>query len=338
MASTNGHRMKPVSFLSANTSLFDEEYRFIEGLVAKSGPAPEDYPALNDWFQRVHSRGLSGEFTKADLLHLRDAFGEAMSPATLRGMGYHQTHGYAGDFEIIDKIYLRHHSANPQLVRWDAYFHSQANSRAVRNRKAYFHNLLDRHYARHHPLRVLKLASGSGRGMFEWLSAHPDADASFFCVELDQDAILYAATLNQEFASRVSFEQKNVIRYRPQLQYDLIWAAGLFDYFSDKIFQAVLRRLLPAVTDGGELVIGNFATRKIHPYMEYSGWSLHYRSTEQLAALALGCGVAADAIRIGAEPEGVNLFLHIQSGPSVMKWSFQRTASGAPDPWSRVGR
>jgi SAM-dependent methyltransferase len=243
---------------------------------------------------------------------LCEAFGEAMSAATLQGLGYHRPHGYAGDFEVIDKIYVRHHSPNPRLVRWDAYFHSQLPSRAVRNRKTYFHNLLDQHYARRRPLRVLKLASGSGRSMFEWLSARPNADVSFTCVELDPDAILYATALNQEFASKVSFEQKNVIRYRPSIEFDLIWAAGIFDYFSDKVFQAVLRRLLPAVAPQGELVIGNFAPRGRHPYLEFGGWALHYRSAQELVALAQGCGVKAEAIHVGAEPEAVNLFLHVR--------------------------
>lgn len=291
----------------------DEEVQFIERLVSKGGPGPEDYPALNDWFQRVQNCSRSEEFTPTDRLRLFEAFGEAMSPATLQGMGYHRPHGYAGDFEVIDKIYVRHHSPNPRFIRWDAYFHSQAPSRAVRNRKTYFHSLLDQHYARRHPLRVLKLASGSGRSMFEWLSAHPDADVSFSCVDLDPDAIMYAAALNQEFASKVNFEQKNVIRYRPPIQFDLIWSAGLFDYFSDKVFQAVLRRLLPAVADQGELVIGNFAPRGRHPYMDFGGWALHYRSAQELASLAQGCGVPAEAIHIGAEPEAVNLFLHIKS-------------------------
>jgi extracellular factor (EF) 3-hydroxypalmitic acid methyl ester biosynthesis protein len=98
---------------------------------------------------------------------------------------------------------------------------------------------------------------------------------------------------------------------RSEAQFDLIWAAGLFDYFSDKVFQTV-RRLLPAVADQGELVIGNFSSRDRHPYMEFGGWALHYRSAQQLAALAQGCGVAPDTIHIGAEPEAVNLFLHVK--------------------------
>lgn len=291
----------------------DEEVQFIERLVSKGGPPPEDYPALSAWFQRANYWSGRDGISPTDRLRLSEAFGEAMSPATLQGMGYHRPHGYAGDFEVIDKIYVRHHSPNPRLMRWDAYFHSQPPSRAVRNRKTYFQNLLDHHYARRRPLRVLKLASGSGRCMFEWLSAHPDTDATFSCVELDPDAILYAAALNQEFASKVSFELKNIIRYRPSMQFDLIWAAGIFDYFSDKVFQAVLQRLLPAVAPQGEFVIGNFAPRGRHPYMDFGGWALHYRSAQELVALAQGCGVAAEAINVGAEPEAVNLFLHIKS-------------------------
>jgi SAM-dependent methyltransferase len=292
----------------------DEEVQFIERLVSNGGPRPEDYPALTDWFQRVVNSAASEKFTPAGRLRLLEAFGEAMSPETLQGLGYHQPHGYPGDFEVIDKIYVRYHSPNPSLVRWDAYFHSQPHSRAVRNRKTYFKDLLDCHYLHgRRPLRVLMLASGPGRCLFEWLSASPKANVSFSCIELDPDAITYATVLNQEFASKVSFEQKDVLRYRPSTQFDLIWAAGLLDYVSDKVFQAVLRRLLPAVADQGELVIGNLAPCGHHPYMEFGGWALHYRSARQLVSLAHGCGVSEDEIHIDAEPEVVNLFLHIRS-------------------------
>ncbi len=197
-------------------------------------------------------------------------------------------------------------------MRWDAYFHSQGACRAVRNRKDYFHRLLDFHSARCSPLRVLKLASGPGRCMFEWLSANKASNVSFDCIELDSDAIAFAADLNRDFLSCITFHQKNAIRFRPTQRYDLIWAAGLFDYFADNVFQSVLRRIVPAIEAGGELVIGNFSpANPSRAYMEFGGWSLHHRTAEALASLALGCGVAADSIRVGAEPEGVNLFLHI---------------------------
>jgi extracellular factor (EF) 3-hydroxypalmitic acid methyl ester biosynthesis protein len=291
----------------------NKELQFVEYLVVQHGPRPADYPVLDEWFHRIQQHSLSGALTAADLLRLHEAFGDAFSPRTLQGFSFHRPHGYAGDFEIIDKIYVRHHSPDPRLIRWDAYFHSQPAPKAVRNRKTYFHNLLDRRYSGRRPLRVLEVASGSGRCLFEWLSAHLDADISIHCLELDPNAIEYATVLNQEFASKVSFERKNLLRYRPSSQYDLVWAAGLFDYFGDRVFQAALRRLLPAVADGGELIIGNFTSgHRSQAYMEFAGWFLHHRSGEQLTALAQRCAVDRDAIHIGAEPEGVNLFLHIR--------------------------
>ena len=124
--------------------------------------------------------------------------------------------------------------------------------------------------------------------------------------------IEYASILNQDYSSFITFQQKNVIRFRPDDQYDLIWAAGLFDYFADDVFKAVVRRLLPAIGDGGELVIGNFAsTNPSRAYMEFGGWVLHHRTPEDLIAIAKDCGVAENNIRVGSESENVNLFLHI---------------------------
>ena len=285
---------------------------FVGELLARGGPQPSDYPVLDAWFARIHASAVSGELTGADLLALREAFGDAMSPATLQGFVCAKPHGYAGDFEIIDRIYLNHHSPEPRLATWDAYFHFGAAPKAVRNRKTYFHQLLDRHRSRCGQFRVLKLASGPGRSMFEWFSAHPDAEATFHCIELDANAIAFAQALNHPYLSRISFQQQNVIRFRPSQKYDLIWAAGLFDYFDDKVFQMVLGRMLSAIAPGGEVVVGNFSTANpSRTYMEFGGWNLHHRTAETLASLAVGCGASADKLDIGAESEGVNLFLHI---------------------------
>lgn len=288
------------------------DLQFIESLVTRGGPTQMDYPALNDWFSSVHQRVRQGDYPESDLLALRAAFGDAMSPATLQGFVCAQPHGYPGDFEIIDKIYVRHLSPKPHLLKWDAYFHAQPATKAVRNRKDYFHTLLDAHSRRRKPLRVLKLASGPGRSMFEWLSANRNADVDFTCIELDANAIAYASALNQDFLARIAFQQQNALWIRPNQEYDLIWAAGLFDYFADNVFQSVVRRVMPSIAAGGELVIGNFASSNpSRAYMEFGGWALHHRSAEALTSLALSCGAAPHAIRIGAEPEGVNLFLHI---------------------------
>jgi hypothetical protein len=83
----------------------------------------------------------------------------------------------------------------------------------------------------------------------------------------------------------------------------------------DSLFVRLLRRLLRFCHHGGEIVIGNFGNyNPTRTYMEiFGGWELQHRSAEHLTALALEAGSPPEAIRIGAEPEGVNLFLHIRA-------------------------
>lgn len=287
--------------------------QFIEQLVAKGGPEPEDYQVLDEWVSRVHNEVATGLVSESELLALRDSFGDALSPATMQGFALRKPHGYAGDFEIIDRIYRQHIASEPHLASWDRYYHQHAAPKAVRNRKAYFHQVLDRHYNRRTALRVLNVASGPGRCIFEWLSARKAARVSFRCIELDPKAIAYASSLNEPFLDRVSFVRMNALRFRPNEQFDLVWASGIFDYFTDAVAQSLLRRLILAVAPDGEVVIGNFSDKNpSRDYMELVGdWRLHHRSADNLAALAISSGASAAEVFIGAEPEGVNLFLHI---------------------------
>jgi len=288
---------------------------YIRALVEQGGPRESDYAQLDAWISTIHSLIRSGQLSAAELITLREAFGEAFSPTTMQGFAFIKPHGYAGDFEIIDRIYKNYLSPLPHLTAWDRYWQSHAAAHAVRNRKDYFHQLLDRVApppGGGKSLSVLKLASGPGRSMFEWLSANPEAAISFECLEIDPKAIQYASCLNHRFRDRITFHQKNVLRYRPTAQYDLIWAAGLFDYFTDKVFASLVRRLLPALAPNGELVIGNFSDlNPSRPYMEIFDWLLNHRSPLDLRRIAEQCGVPHDRVTIGSEPAGVNLFLHI---------------------------
>ena len=244
---------------------------------------------------------------------LRLAFGTALTAATMQGFAFCKPHGYGGDYEIIDNMYRCHISPDPAFANWDQYYHWGAAAKAVRNRKTYFHQRLDRASSCRSRLRVLKIASGPGRSMFEWLSANPNAPVTFQCVEIDPDAIRYAAELNHQFLDRITFTQKNALRYRPTEQYDLIWGAGIFDYFNDKVFLSLVGRLLPALAHDGELVLGNFSDQNpTRPYMEIlHDWVLYHRSADDLRSLAQQCGAKPECITVGSEPEGVNLFLHI---------------------------
>jgi hypothetical protein len=42
------------------------------------------------------------------------------------------------------------------------------------------------------------------------------------------------------------------------------------------------------------------------------GWYLIHRTPGQLLALAAEAGIAASNLRVGSEPNGVNLFMHVR--------------------------
>lgn len=299
---------------SAHGFSLDADLDYIRCLVAQGGPRKEDDEQLNAWMARAHAFAVAGQFSEQDKANLLEAFGAVMTPLTMQGFALRKPHGYAGDFEMIDRIYQQHASSDPTLVNWDYCFHRQAAPKAVRNRKTYFHRLLDHHDAAGTP-RVLKIGVGPGRSMFEWLSANPSSKATFDCVEIDPKAVQYATALNQPFLDRIQFIRKNCLKWQPTGQYQLVWAAGIFDYFDDATFLQMMQRLLVAVATGGELVIGNFAnTSPSRASMEFGlEWFLHHRSPDQLVNLAMQCGVARERIAIGCEALGVNLFLHIRS-------------------------
>lgn len=277
-----------------------------------------DYPLLDACTREVHNLAAQGVFSSADIAKFREAFGAALSLATLQGFTFLKPHGYAGDYEIIDLIYRQHVSLDSRFSNWDQYYHYLAASRAVRNRKSYFHGLLDCHYSRKKPLHVLKIASGPGRSMFEWLCKHPEANIQIDCIDIDPAAIAYASDLNHAFLDRITFSRKNVMKFRTQKRYDLIWAAGIFDYFNDAAFRYLLKRLLPALESDGEIVIGNFSTdNPSRSGMEMVGdWYLQHRTRDLLFSLAKECGIHGNDVGIGSEPEGVNLFLHISGRKS----------------------
>ena len=286
----------------------------IDRIIARGGPVPPDYAALDAWAANLHEQITAGLVSRDELASVRSHFDGAFSPETLQGFALAKPHGYAGDFEIIDRIYQQFITPVSHLRAWDVFWQAHAAPTAVRNRKSYFHDLLTRHASRRQPLRVLKVATGPGRSMFEWLTTHPAAQVMLDCVEIDAAAIQYATNLNRSFLDRITFIHKNALRYRPARQYDLIWSAGLYDYFDDRMFRVALRRLLPVIAPGGELVIGNFSHyNPSRCWMELSEWFLHHRSADQLFALARQCGVSPDRLSLGRETQGVNLFLHITS-------------------------
>jgi cyclopropane fatty-acyl-phospholipid synthase-like methyltransferase len=133
-------------------------------------------------------------------------------------------------------------------------------------------------------------------------------------LDLDKRAITYAKNKNRKYLDRMTFFNANVIRFTPERKFDLIWSAGLFDYFKGKHFVYLLKKYYEYLNEEGEMIIGNFNVENpSRRSMEIMGdWFLYHRSADELKQFALQAGIKEDKIDVIQEPLGINLFLRLK--------------------------
>jgi SAM-dependent methyltransferase len=278
----------------------------IKEILAHKGPLVEEFGDIIHTVEQLS--------TPEQIEEIRELMDPVYKSDTIIGHCYNKPLGYSGDYQIIKKIYKYHR--NSDFIKWDEFFHCMPAAVAVINRKDLAVSLLKNLNAkvRHSQAKVLILGSGPASEVNEYFQSVTQNNLVFDLVDFDQRAIEYAMSKNQKYLEYLTFHNKNVLRYSPDGSYDLIWSAGLFDYFQDSLFVRLLRRFSFYLKDDGEMIIGNFnvinPSKKI---MEILGdWYLYHRSQEQLIGFAKEAGIPSDKIEVFSEPLRINLFLRIK--------------------------
>jgi SAM-dependent methyltransferase len=276
-------------------------------LFEKNGPDQHEYDLILKVIDQISADEIE-EF--------RAVMQPILNPGTIIGFSFTKPFGYNGDFFIIEKIYQRYVSPDVRYKKWDEFFHHFPAAIAVVNRKKLAIEILSNLHqnANGNNSDVLILGSGPVTEVYEFHTENPHNRLVFDLVDLDKRAIAYAKAKNKNFLSGMSFHNVNVIRHVPEKSYDLIWSAGLFDYFRDKHFVYLLKKYYEYVKPGGEMIIGNFnvenPSRRI---MEILGdWFLNHRSEDELMRFALQAGISRNNIEVIREPLGINLFLKVR--------------------------
>ena len=276
----------------------------IQSLFDKYGPDDDDFHAVLEFVDQIKPEEVE-EFRKA--------MQPILNPSTLIGFSFTKPFGYNGDFFIIEKIYQKYASPDPRYTKWDAFIHRLPVAIAVVNRKKLAKEILTdlNNQANGESKSVLILGSGPVTEVNEYLIETPNNHLMFDMIDLDQRAIDYAKNKNKAFLHFMRFQNRNVIRFVPDKTYDLIWSAGLFDYFKDKHFVYLIKKFYQHVNPGGEMIIGNFGfqnpSRKIMEIL--ADWFLYHRSEEELIGFAQQAGIPSENVKIVKEPLGINLFL-----------------------------
>ena len=227
---------------------------------------------------------------------------------------YVKPRGYAGDPVLLDYIYgcapLPEYTSGlgHDIYRWAA--ENSLAFRSVHQRRAFLAAMIDATAARLPKARVLAVACGHlreaqlstaivGRGLKELVAVDRD--------RLSLDVV--RATCRGLPVRCVQATVADLITDRLDLgDFDLIYAAGLYDYLPDKVARRLTGVLSSRLRPGGELVVGNFAGCWESGYMEaIMNWFLLYRTETEL--LSVAGDIRDPVMRVWTDSLGVGRYL-----------------------------
>lgn len=200
--------------------------------------------------------------------------------------------GYAGDAVMLDMIY-RGKDANGSddsvAETLLAYTTGRPAPNAVRNRAQVLANLIDEAVAKRADARILALAAGHLREVEIAKNLNGSFRGEIIALDQDSESL---AEVERTYASRgikaMRTSIKPLLAGKLDLQgFDLVYAAGLFDYLTQPVAKALSEKMFAMLNPGGRMLIANFVPDIPDVgYMEsFMDWQLIYRDGETMRDL-----------------------------------------------------
>lgn len=258
--------------------------------------------------------------------YFREALGSLLYQSYYAHRAYTKPRGYAGDFEMMSTVYRRENRGNTLFAKClHRYFVEVPEAQAVRNRAEYLQTKIIATLQKKSssPRRILSLACGPAMEIQSLIENRPELftqDLEIHLLDQDEFALKSAQrdieTLmrRKSVSARVFYHNlaiKNVIEQGfPVKDFDLIYSAGLFDYFTDPVAFFAAKQMVPCLKQDGLLVIGNFNVNIPNQFgmVAIMDWHLIYRSEEEMKKLFSAVG----KVEVEKEPTGINLFACIR--------------------------
>ncbi|MGR6430814.1 class I SAM-dependent methyltransferase [Rhizobium sp. PAMB 3174] len=221
---------------------------------------------------------------------------------------FQKPRGYSGDARLLDLLYkhpsIKHlvDESSPLGQEIYAYTSDSSSCVAVRERRLILAETVDATAARTENAEVLAVACGHLREA-ELSQAYASGKLKRW-VALDQDTQSLATVAENHVGTAIDAMAGSVaglIRRSYALgEFDLVYAAGLYDYLPKHVSIRLNQRLMELVKPGGEFLFANFSTEVIPDgYMEtFMNWPLILRDEQDMWDIVNG---SVDRNRVEAE-------------------------------------
>ena len=252
----------------------------------------------------------------------REHLKELLYQSPFANRTFEKPRGYAGDYEMMNLIYNNHDMGNTLFARCiERSFLMCPEPQAVRNRASYLlERILNRVRESSGPIKILSVASGPAVEVQRLVSELGQEDLSrieLHLLDQDEASLKYAQRKIHQVTSSLAVDfvptliqssiKEIISAGLPDQDYDIIYSAGLFDYFTDPVAHVAGKALLDGLKESGSLIIGNFniSTPNQFTMSLVFDWNLKYRSNDDLDRIF---NYTESSLKIESEPENVNLF------------------------------
>ena len=232
--------------------------------------------------------------------------------------------GYPGDYEVLEGIYRSVPLSSGIGYLLDLFFLNTTLAVAVKERLVTLREMLRSELVKRDKPRVLDIACGSCREVFELAPEIGSSGAEFICIDFDSDSLSfsgdrlsYTTILNQ-----ISFRRYNAIRMvnheRNEREFghqDIIYSTGLFDYLTDDVLVKMIRALYELANPGGK-IISSFKDcnrYRTQIYHWFAKWDAFYQRTEKdCLRLFEEADIPMDELSVMRERSGVIMFFIVE--------------------------
>jgi len=232
--------------------------------------------------------------------------------------------GYQGDYKTLEGLYR-----NTPLSEGIGYYLDLCALNfplgvAVRNRLEKLEDILREELQQRVSPSVLNIACGSCREVFELASEIEESGAKFTCIDLDNDALAFAANrLSYTNISPVTSNQVKLRKYNAVRMFDheinvsefgmqdIIYSVGLFDYLPTDFLVNLLEALYKMIKPGGKLITsfkdaGRYRHQEYHWLFDWDGFL--QRTEEDFRNILFDANIPNASITEMREDSGIIVF------------------------------
>lgn len=271
--------------LNAQTAAYIRQLRDFEVRCSQPGADPKKLQAeitfLNESMMEAcaqFERNVTDPFAvKAAQVEFREKTNPILSKSYFINRARTWPQGHQGDYNTLEIAYKNTPMSDGIGYYLDKYALSTSIAEGVRGRIAKLRDLLKEELLTKPKSKVLDLACGSCREVFELAPEIKASGAKFTCVDLDEDALGFAldrleyAGLAEDEVELRKYNALRIFDFETALvefgKQDIIYSVGYFDYLPDDFLVKLLNSLYNLLTPGGKLIAAFKDSNRYRPQL-----------------------------------------------------------------------